>query len=365
MKILHYYTDDPQGMIAPYVAQLCEALERECRSDKTADAADALQRLGSLHYDILHLHGCWNNASWRVVRKAKAEGTRLVLSPHGQLEPWVVGDNYWQEKLPKKLLYQRRMVQQAYAVVLQGRMEEECMQKLGWNKRTAIIRNCIITRSISSQEMARQMSSLYRIVLDSNPFELMTDDTRHTLQQLIKTGITGDERWLAEPCVAITDDDQWRLLYCYARQEKIEHVIDRGLRLLRLNAPDIDVSQSQCFMPESYEAPQSIEQAIGLQFASENDRLMATFRHLRKLQQHRRLTIAHLIELDKELRQHDAVENELCERLQEHHLYPFTARLMQLTGDLTGLDEGFMPMPPLNDRTTRQMRRQIDNHLKI
>ncbi len=38
---------------------------------------------------------------------------------------------------------------------------------------------------------------------------------------------------------------------------------------------------------------------------------------------------------------------------------------MQLTYDLTGLDEGHMPMPPLDDRLTRHMRKHIDNHLKI
>jgi hypothetical protein len=38
---------------------------------------------------------------------------------------------------------------------------------------------------------------------------------------------------------------------------------------------------------------------------------------------------------------------------------------MQLMSDLTGLTEGFMPVPPLNNRKTRQLRTTIDNHLKI
>jgi len=38
---------------------------------------------------------------------------------------------------------------------------------------------------------------------------------------------------------------------------------------------------------------------------------------------------------------------------------------MQLIHDFTGLTEGFMPVPPLNDRITKKWHKLIENHLTI
>ena len=317
------------------------------------------------HYDLLHIHGCWQYAAYRVARQAQRRGTRLVVTPHGQLEPWIMKQRYWKEKLPKRLLFQRTLIQQAYAVIVQGKMEEECMTELGWNRRTVIIRNCLITNSINANEMAQQMWKLYRKVMDSNTLELMTDDTKLTLRQLLKVGITGDQRWLGESYVTITDHNQWRMLYCYVHQEQVVDIVKRGLSILRVDTPDFDIREMPYFLPDGYEPPKTIEEAIGMQFATENDRLMATFRHIRRLLLRRKLTLSHLCELDRELREHDCEEDQLCETLKEARLYKAARRMMQLMNELTGLDEGFMPLAPLDDRITKQIKKQINNHLRI
>ena len=40
-------------------------------------------------------------------------------------------------------------IEQAYAVIVQGNMELECIAQLGWNKRCVIIRNALITNTIN------------------------------------------------------------------------------------------------------------------------------------------------------------------------------------------------------------------------
>ena len=365
MRILHLYASNAPSVITDYVKMLCEQMGQETENESTTAVQEALQMLRDRHYDLLHIHGCWQYAAYRAVRQAQRRGTRIIVTPHGQLEPWVMKQGYWKEKLPKRLLFQRSIIQKAYAVVVQGNMEEECMTKLGWNRRIVIIRNCLITNTINAQEMARQTWLVYRKIMDSNTLALMSDSTKTTLRQLLKVGITGDERWLGESFVTITDHNQWRMLYCYVHQEQVAETVRRGLRILRADTPDFDIQQMPCFMPDGYETPKTIEEAIGMQYATENDRLMATFRHLRRLTMHHRLTLSHLVELDKELRNHDTAEDQLCDALRERHLYKFARRIMQLTNDLTGLDEGHMPMPPLDDRLSRHMRKYIDNHLKI
>ena len=364
MKILHYY-DDKNDMIAQYVRALCDGMGLEVTNDISTSLSDAVQKLNERHYDLLNVHGCWSYSAYRAVRQAFRANTRLVLTPHGQLEPWIISRQYWTEKLPKKLLFQQRMVQSAYAVIIQGHMEEECMKKLGWNSRTVIIRNSLITQTTTAKAMSNRTFHLYRKIMDSNPWALMTDDTKSSLRQMLKVGITGDIRWLQDTFTTISDADQWRMLYCYIHQEQISKTVQRAIPLLNLNIPDFDISSMPCFMPDGYEPSKTIEEAIGMQFATENDRLLATFRHLKHLTLRSRLTLSHLVELDKELRTHGSAEDQLCNTLREKNLFKFAARIMQLMNDFTGLDEGLMLMAPIDDRLTGYLRRMIENHLRI
>ena len=194
----------------------------------------------------------------------------------------------------------------------------------------------------------------------------MDEEMQSTLQQLIITGVTGSRQWLAEEPHSAPDTlEKWRLLLCFAHQEKITNTILRGIQVMNFEAPDFDVEKIDYFLPSGYETPHSIESVIGISFVSENDRLLATFKYLKKLVLRNQLTIMHLIELDKELRQHDCEEDRLCEKLEEQNLLKMTGRLMQVMHDLTGFTEGFMPVPPLNDRITKRIRLQVENHLKI
>ncbi len=138
-------------MVTQHVTMLQKGMERDAENHLASNADDARTLLQGSHYDILHLHGCWRNSSRAIVNIAIRKGCRLVVTPHGQLEPWVQEQDYWKDKLPKRVLYQQRIIQQAYAIIIQGRMEQECMERLTWNKRLVTIRNCVITSSIAKE----------------------------------------------------------------------------------------------------------------------------------------------------------------------------------------------------------------------
>lgn len=362
MRILHFYpqTDDA---ISQYFTMLADNMGLEVENYKATTSKEAKQLLSNFQFDILHIHGCWDNAQFTIVRKALQQGARLVVTPYGQLEPWVQQQRFWQEKLPKRIAYQQSVIRQAYAVIVQGNMELECMTKLGWNNRCIIIRNAVITHSITPREMARQTFYLYQQIIDSDPLQRMNDNTRRFVKRLITIGITGDERWVTDKDVPMLGD--WRQILCYAHQEQIMPTIMRAVRKLNLMPPDIDASKIPYFLPDSYADTQSIQQTIGNQFISENDRLIATFKVIKKLMTNRQLSIKHLVELDIELREHSCEESQLAEELAERRLIKLAARMMQLMSDFTGLTEGFMPIPPLNDRITKKWNQQIENHLSI
>ena len=364
MKILHYIAKD-DSMIISYVDMLVGSMGLEADNSIVKSEAEAKECLKSTHYDILHIHGCWHYAAYRVLKNAIKRGCRVVLSPYGQLEPWVMDERYWKEKLPKKILFQKDIVEKAYAVIIQGKMEEECIRELGWNTRLEIIRNPVITHSISPSEMAYKTYCVYRKVLDSHTIELMRDETRQLVRCFIKAGITGDSQWVTDDLYEMNDPEQWRYVVIYSHYENINNIVRRGAHLLNYRVPDIEVHNITCYLPKNYEMAKTIQDTIGLQYASENDRLMATFKQVRKLMVHRQLTISHLCEIDRELREHDVEEDHLCETLKEARLYKTACRTMQLLSEWTGFDEGFMPLPPLDDSITRQISKQIYNHLKI
>lgn len=364
MKILHYIPQ-ADSMIINYVNMLVDSMGLEAENYITKEGAEAKEKFKETHFDILHIHGCWHYSAYRILKLAEKKGVRIVLSPYGQLEPWIIEECYWKEKLPKKILFQKEIVEKAYTLIIQGKMEEECIHKLGWNTRMEIIRNPIITHSITPSEMAYKTYCVYRKVLDSHTYELMHERTRQLTQYFIKAGITGDRRWVTNDLYEMSDPEQWRHIMIYSHYENISDIVLRGAHLLDYRTPDIEVHNIACYLPNNYEMPKSIQDVIGHQFTSENDRLLATFKQVRKLVQHQQLTISHLCEIDRELREHDIEEDHLAESLKEARLYKIACRIMQLLAEITGFDEGFMPIPPLNDRITKRIKQQIYNHLKI
>lgn len=364
MRILHFYPKDNKT-ISQHVSILKANMGLEAENHVVTELKEAKALMHGGNYDLLHVHGCWRNSTRAVVKMALDNGTRLIVTPHGELEPWAQEERYWKEKLPKKLWYQRDIIQKAYAIIIHGEMEKECMQKLGWNSRCVIIRNALFTHSISPEQMTHQTYMLYCKVMDSNPLELMDDDIKDILRTIIMAGITGDSRWLSSTTFPPISYDNWRRLLCYAFQESLTDTVQKGLRITGLTPPDIEVEKIAFFLPDGFQKTQRIESLIGNQFASENERLIATFRMVKKLIGNQTFCISHLIEIDKELRFHSCQEEELAESLHEKELWKTACRTMQLMAELTGLSEGFMPVPPLDDRTTRRIRQLIDNHLKI
>ncbi len=362
MRILHFYPKS-DAIISQYITMLAGNMGLEVENHQATTGDEARQLLRTIQFDIIHLHGCWDNAQFTIVRKALRQGARLVVSPYGQLEPWVMQQDFWKEKLPKRIAYQQSIIKQAYAVIVQGNMEMDCMNKLGWNARCVIIRNALITHTTTPRDMTRQTFDLYQRVIDSNPLLRMNDNTRKFVKRLITIGITGDERWVADKEVPMLGD--WRQILCFAHQEQIMPTIMRAVRKLGLMTPDIDASQIPFFLPDDYVETKTIQQVIGNQFVSENDRLIATFKLLKKLVSNHQLCIKHLVELDIELREHPCDEQQLSDQLKERRLFKMAARIMQLMDDYTGLTEGFMPIPQLNDRMTKKWHQQIENHLTI
>jgi hypothetical protein len=309
--------------------------------------------------DIVHCHGCWLYAIVHAANTARKNGARVVLSPHGQLEPWILEEKSLQEKLHKTLLWQKGSVEHAYALIAFGNMEQKHLRLLKWNQRIEVIRNCVITNSLTPQEMCSQTFAVYQKVMDSNVLEQMDESTQRLLAVILKAGITGDRRWVQEPVVCSEDTD-WRRLLIYAEHEHIRNYVDYSISILGLETPGLDTSKVAAFFPDNWQKPAPLKEIIGEYKGNETDYLMRMIRQIEK-----QPLLLHFVELARELRRDTVDDDLLRQALEEKKLLKYASRLMQILQEQTRLEEGYMPLPPTDDRGTRHIRKLITNHLTI
>lgn len=360
MRILHYYPKN-EAIIIRHIEMLIENMPEgaECVLAKTPSQAKEV--IAKDKIDLLHIHGCWHNSSRIIAKKALQSGIRIICTPHGQLEPWVMNDRRWKEKIPKELFYQREIIKRAYAVIAMGKQEQNCLYTIGWNPRVEIVRNAAITHSTSPVIMARRTFDIYQKVTDSNVLTRMEESTVKNFRTIIKAGITGDVRWVNPP----ENPSQWREMFLLAYHEQISEYFNRGIELLHLDVPDIKVEQISSYFPPEYKATESLTKLIGRHYVSENERMIAIFRTLQRLYLKHQITMLHIVELDKEIREHPTDEGVLQESLEDQSMLSFASSIMQVLAVLTGMEEGIMPIPASDDKQSKRIIQRINKHLEI
>ena len=116
--------------------------------------------------DIVHVNCCWLPACAAVQRIAQKRGFKVVLTPHGMLEPWIIKRHYWTRKVPALWLYQKAAVQRADCVQATAESERDNLLKLGYNSNIKVVRLGIDAESIEmkrSWKKSRQILFLSRV----------------------------------------------------------------------------------------------------------------------------------------------------------------------------------------------------------
>ncbi len=128
--------------------------------------AEWCRLLDELKPDVVHVNCCWMPMCAFTQRWAQELGYKVVLTPHGMLEPWIMQRNYWTKKLPALLLYQRRAVVKAECVHATAESERVNLLKLGYNRNISIVPNGVDVESIemkSSWSKTRKILFLSRV----------------------------------------------------------------------------------------------------------------------------------------------------------------------------------------------------------
>lgn len=176
MKVLHFIPsiDRTSGGVGAYMQLLAKELGRLCElyiatssSNNPLEIENAkviiiptdiknlwrvkkawIQLLNDVKPDVVHVNCCWLPQSAFTQKWAQKLGYKVVLSPHGMLEPWIIARHYWTKKLPALMLYQKAAIKNADCLHATAESEKENLLKLGYNSKIKVIANGIDVDSI-------------------------------------------------------------------------------------------------------------------------------------------------------------------------------------------------------------------------
>lgn len=357
MNVLHIYPRSNE-LIQRHVQLLVEGLRQSANVQVADNKKSLYQQARDFEADIIHVHGVNQMLQFKALRCAQKMNIRCVVTLHGQMQPFAFSAMSKAERI-NLLLVQREYVQNVYAVITLGKLETSNFTKYGFNPRIEEIHNSVYTNTITPAEMAAQTFAVYQKVMDSNTREKMDSHTLSALKVIIKTSIMGDKRWVEnEPLDPRLIN--WRHLLLYAEHENIVNYTDYGIRLLGLSAPLFDTQKVAAYFPKNYVRPKPIKEIVGDYQGDETDFLMRIIRQLLKAP-----TLLGCIELTRELYRDNVNDDLLAEKLEDAGLTKSAARLIQVLNEELLLDEGFMPIDPLDDKLTQKLRNNLKNHLKI
>lgn len=116
--------------------------------------------------DVVHINCCWTPDCAMVQKLAQQCGYKVVLSPHGMLEPWIIHRHYYTRKLPALWLYQKEAVRKADCLHATAESERENLLKLGYNAHVKVVGLGIDAESIvlkQSWKRTKQVLFLSRV----------------------------------------------------------------------------------------------------------------------------------------------------------------------------------------------------------
>lgn len=111
-----------------------------------------LEVLDEVKPDVVHVNCCWMPEIALAQRWAQERGYKVVLTPHGMLEPWIMQRHYWTKKVPAIWLFQRKAVKRADCIHATAESERQNLLKLDWNDKIHVISNGIDVESIQMKQ---------------------------------------------------------------------------------------------------------------------------------------------------------------------------------------------------------------------
>lgn len=92
--------------------------------------------------DIVHINGIWSPQNWGFQKAAQELKIKVVMSPHGMLESWILQHNPLKKKIAL-FLFQNNAIKKADHIHATAQMEKDSVRKLSFDNPISIIPNGI------------------------------------------------------------------------------------------------------------------------------------------------------------------------------------------------------------------------------
>ena len=119
-----------------------------------------MQLLDEIQPDVFHTNCCWMPQSARTAIWAKQRGYKVVYTPHGMLEPWIMKRHYWTKKVPAIIFFQRKGIHVADIIHATAESERDNLMALRWNRNVSVIPNCVRIDEISIKKSWKRRKNI-------------------------------------------------------------------------------------------------------------------------------------------------------------------------------------------------------------
>ena len=393
MRVLHYIPErllssEEEGgfhgstdLTREYLSVLTTGMGKGIEVQVTTTLSQFKQKVKEIQPDIVHIHACWNISAYRAQHWTMKQRVALVLSPHNGMQPWHIHHHFWLHKLPLLILYQRHAIKTADAIHVFSQSEHQRMKAIKWNTRLALVGNSTTDSRTQEWQMTSALEALYQKVIDSNSFRLMTEEEKTAESRMLHEAI------LKEEGLAVPEDhnegkelalsaSSLRKIFIHAHDEGILQEVKNGALLMQQNVEELDVEHLERFPQRIIKSADTLEQEKVLpkspltkstlsnlrqdEKPSETEtRLTVMLINIQHELKHRKLSRAHLTTFYRLLRFGEYDEDKLLRMLKQLKLQKFTARLMQILHETYYLEEGYMPISPIDDKRTNNLRKSL------
>ncbi len=411
MRILHFFPRMPkQADLASYfdifLEKMAETTElhlaqltpesttsqkytRHCIGNGTSEYGEkgwinypALKRryltlLYGLMPQIVHIHGCYDYISSKVMSWSVQRGFLVVFSPYGGMSPHFIEEEYGMRTW-KMILYQKKMATNASCVVVSDKEEEAYLINSKIARRVQYIPDPRDGDYVDLDSYTSSILRIYQKIIDTDMGVHLDKNSREAVCALLHLSLAGEnERKPLCPedilNLRAIAPRQWSNIMIFAMEQGISQYVSQGILKAQLNLPAIDVQQIEQFPALHPKDKNKLESG---QLLSDNWLLKRKARKLENvepvakkicimlfnLQYHsQRLTLSlrHLCDLYEVYRFENVDEDFLKNLLEELGLLTFARRINQVLSETIYLEHGFMPVPALDDRGTSIIRNNL------
>lgn len=114
---------------------------------------------------LIHVFGAWNAKTAQHLIQAHRLLIPTVYSPLGELAPWWLHWQYTHMSL-SKIYSQKISTQKANTVVAWGELEKQAIEQKKWNNQVKVVRNPIISNSITAEECIGKILKIYQHTIE-------------------------------------------------------------------------------------------------------------------------------------------------------------------------------------------------------